>query len=76
MYEEPAEAPPVLYAYTCVARASDVRFVLLSLYRKKIISCNLWICDLMICDLLEVEECWRLLDLNSMVQKNSCVETT
>ena len=38
----------------------------------------------MICDCLEVEEGWRLeiegewrlLDLNSMVQKNSCVETT
>ena len=51
---------------------------------KKIVSCDLWICDLMIYDCLEVEEGWRLeveggwrlLDLNSMVQKNSCVETT
>ena len=31
----------------------------------------------MICDLrsVEVEEGWRLLDLNPMVQNNSCVET-
>ena len=42
---------------------------------EKIVSCDMWICDLVICDCMDVEEGCRLLDLNSIVQKNLCVET-